>query len=102
MAKATALVLIIGGALCGLAGAAHVLGTEYRLSAGIAGSLGFDAITVALLGRSRPLGTFLAGLLFGGLLLMRSSVQEPVGHAGIRPPFCLSLLVKVDLSVLLA
>lgn len=67
VAKATALVLIIGGGLCGLAGAAHLLGTEYRLTGGVAGSLGFDAITVALLGRSKPLGTFLAGLLFGGL-----------------------------------
>lgn len=80
--KATALVLIIGGALCGLGGAAHLLGTEYRLTAGIAGTLGFDAITVALLGRSRPLGTFLAGLLFGGLraggVLMQTQTGTPV------------------------
>ena len=80
--KATALVLIIGGALCGLGGAAHLLGTEYRLAAGIAGTLGFDAITVALLGRSRPLGTFLAGLLFGGLraggVLMQTQTGTPV------------------------
>ncbi|TLP74457.1 ABC transporter permease [Nesterenkonia sphaerica] len=80
--KATALVLIIGGALCGLGGAAHLLGTEYRLAAGIAGTLGFDAITVALLGRSRPLGTFLAGVLFGGLraggVLMQAQTGTPI------------------------
>ncbi|WP_300344368.1 ABC transporter permease [Nesterenkonia sp.] len=80
--KATALVLIIGGALCGLGGAAHLLGTEYRLTAGIAGTIGFDAITVALLGRSRPLGTFLAGLLFGGLkaggVLMQAQTGTPI------------------------
>lgn len=80
--KATALVLIIGGALCGLAGAAHLLGTEYRLSTGISGSLGFDAITVALLGRSKPLGTFLAGVLFGGLqaggVLMQAQTGTPI------------------------
>jgi simple sugar transport system permease protein len=29
--------------------------------------IGFDAITVALLGRSRPWGVFVAGLLFGAL-----------------------------------
>ena len=29
--------------------------------------IGFDAITVALLGRSRPWGVFIAGLLFGAL-----------------------------------
>jgi simple sugar transport system permease protein len=33
----------------------------------MAGSIGFDAITVALLGRATPLGTVLAGLLFGAL-----------------------------------
>ncbi len=29
--------------------------------------IGFDAITVALLGRSKPWGVFIAGLLFGAL-----------------------------------
>ena len=37
----------------------------------------------------------------GRLFLLCSIAQEPIGRAGIRPPFCLSLLVKVDLSVLL-
>ncbi|MCT1606746.1 ABC transporter permease [Nesterenkonia massiliensis] len=82
VAKATALVLIIGGALCGLGGAAHLLGTEYRITAGIAGTIGFDAITVALLGRSKPLGTFLAGVLFGGLkaggVLMQAQTGTPI------------------------
>src|SRR5699024_11147610 len=57
----------VAGALVGLAGAVHVLGTERRLTEGVAGSIGFDAITVALLGRSGPVGIVLAGLLFAGL-----------------------------------
>src|SRR5699024_1771776 len=61
------LVLAIAGALVGLAGAVPVHGTERRLTAGVAGSIGFDAITVALLGRSGPVGIVLAGLLFAGL-----------------------------------
>ena len=60
-------VMLVAGALVGLAGAVHVLGTEHRLTEGIAGSLGFDAITVALLGASGPVGIFLAGLLFAAL-----------------------------------
>ncbi|MBE1514783.1 ABC transporter permease [Nesterenkonia halotolerans] len=80
--KATALVLIVAGGLAGLGGAAHVLGTEYRVAGGIAGTLGFDAITVALLGRSKPLGTFLAGLLLGGLraggVLMQAQTGTPI------------------------
>ncbi|GAA4521438.1 ABC transporter permease [Brachybacterium paraconglomeratum] len=66
-ARTSFLVLAVAGALVGLAGAVHVLGTEQRLTEGVAGSLGFDAITVALLGRSGPIGIVLAGLLFAGL-----------------------------------
>lgn len=66
-ARTAFLVMAVAGALVGLAGAVHVLGTEKRLTEGIAGSIGFDAITVALLGRSGPVGIVLAGLLFAGL-----------------------------------
>ncbi|MEE1649540.1 ABC transporter permease [Brachybacterium sp. J144] len=61
------LTLAVAGGLVGLAGAVHVLGTERRLTEGVAGNIGFDAITVALLGRSGPVGIALAGLLFAGL-----------------------------------
>lgn len=82
VSKVTILVMVIAGALAGLGGAAQVLGTEYKLTGGISGSIGFDAITVALLGRSKPLGTFLAGLLFGafkaGGYLMQSQTGTPI------------------------
>jgi len=58
-------VMLISGALAGLAGVAQIAGTEKSLDSEIAGSIGFDAITVALLGRSKPWGTFFAALLFG-------------------------------------
>ncbi|PYI68450.1 ABC transporter permease [Arthrobacter livingstonensis] len=58
-------VMLISGALAGLAGVAQIAGTEKTLDSDIAGSIGFDAITVALLGRSKPWGTFFAALLFG-------------------------------------
>ncbi len=58
-------VMLISGALSGLAGVAQVSGTERSLDAEVAGNIGFDAITVALLGRSTPWGTFFAALLFG-------------------------------------
>lgn len=82
VAKVTVLVMVIAGGLAGLAGATQVLGTEDKLTGGIAGSIGFDAITVALLGRSKPLGTFFAGLLFGafkaGGYLMQSQTGTPI------------------------
>ena len=51
-------------------------------SAGIDAGIGFDAITVALLGRSRPWGVFAAGILFGafkaGGFTMQATQQIPV------------------------
>jgi len=56
-----------------------VLGTERVLTGGVAASFGFDAITVALLGRSKPLGTVLAGLLFGALRAGGFAMQARTG-----------------------
>ncbi len=72
-------VMAIAGALAGLGGSAQVLGTERVLTGGVAASFGFDAITVALLGRSKPLGTVLAGLLFGALRAGGFAMQARTG-----------------------
>ncbi len=72
-------VFLMAGALAGLAGAAQVLGTERFLNTGISGGLGFDAITVALLGRSTPWGTVAAGLLFGALRSGGVTMQARTG-----------------------
>lgn len=50
-----------------MAGAAEVLGTYGYASANFAGNIGFDAIAIALLGQSSPLGTLFAAILFGAL-----------------------------------
>lgn len=72
-------VMLISGGLAGLGGATQVLGTERSLTGGVAASLGFDAITVALLGRGSPLGTVLAALLFGGLRAGGLAMQAKTG-----------------------
>jgi general nucleoside transport system permease protein len=61
------LAMTTGGALAGAAGAATILGVQYRLTIGFSAGLGFDGITVALLGRGRVGGTVAAGVLFGAL-----------------------------------
>jgi ABC-type uncharacterized transport system permease subunit len=87
VARTTVITMAVAGALAGLAGVQAALGPSASglpipLTAGIVGSIGFDAITVALLGRSTPLGTVLAGLLFGALhaggLAMQSVAQTPL------------------------
>jgi len=72
-------VMVVAGALAGLGGSAQVLGTDKVLTADVAASFGFDAITVALLGRSKPLGTFFAGLLFGALRAGGFAMQARTG-----------------------
>ena len=63
----TVLTMAIAGALAGLAGAGEVLGLKHTLPAAFSSGYGFDAIAVALLARSHPLGVLPAALLWGGL-----------------------------------
>lgn len=72
--------MLISGGLVGLAGVSQVLGTVTTgFSDGIDAGIGFDAITVALLGRSRPIGVFFAGILFGALKAGGYSMQAAQG-----------------------
>ncbi len=80
--RTTTTVMFIAGALAGLAGAVQILGSEPAMTAGVGGTFGFDAITVALLGRATPIGTVFAALLFGALraggLTMQASTDTPL------------------------
>lgn len=82
VARVTTSVMFIAGALAGLGGAVQILGSEPAMTAGVGGSFGFDAITVALLGRATPIGTVFAALLFGALraggLTMQASTDTPL------------------------
>jgi ABC-type uncharacterized transport system permease subunit len=72
----------LSGALAGVAGASEVLGTYGYASKSLAGDIGFDAIAVALLGQSSPLGTLVSAFLFGALQsggrLMQANTDVPV------------------------
>ncbi len=72
-------VMVIAGALAGLAGACQILGTNSQITNDIDAGIGFDAITVALLGRARPGGIVLAGLLFGALRAGGVQLQSATG-----------------------
>ncbi len=68
--RAWVLVLLIAGALAGLAGAVIIMSGSSPpppLGTSTYGTYGFDGITVALLGRAKPMGVVLAGLLFGAI-----------------------------------
>ncbi len=76
------LTMSLSGMLAGIAGAGQVLGIIGFISASFSTTAGFDAITIALLGRVHPFGVLLASLLFGvmraGSALMQIRVRVPV------------------------
>ncbi len=72
--------MLFAGALAGLAGMNQILGSVTTGFDGlIDAGIGFDAITVALLGRSRAWGTFAAGILFGALKAGSFTMQAAQG-----------------------
>ena len=91
------LVMLVAGGLAGLGGAMQIVGTDKTFQASSAGSIGFDAITVALLGRSRPLGTVLAALLFGAL-----RAGSPLMQTAAGTPIDLVLVIQAVIVLLIA
>ena len=84
MKRTITLALTLSGALCGLAGAVLVFGSEgHRMvtdgsTAGFTGSAGFNGIVAALFGGLHPIFTIPASFLFGGLLVGGISLQRAV------------------------
>jgi ABC-type uncharacterized transport system permease subunit len=76
------LAMSLAGGLAGLGGANAILGVQYSIAPGFSSGLGFDGITVALLGRGNPVGVVAAALLFGGLragaVQMQAQTATPV------------------------
>ncbi len=61
------LTLTLSGLLAGVGGAVETQGIVYRYQPGFNTGLGFDGITIALLGRTNPLGVIPAALLIGAM-----------------------------------
>jgi general nucleoside transport system permease protein len=98
------LVLTMGlsGLLAGLAGAVEVVALNYRHTLSFNIGYGFDAITVALLGKTHPAGVVAAALLFGalraGATRMQFLTQVPVDIISVIQALIL-LFVAADAIV---
>jgi ABC-type uncharacterized transport system permease subunit len=78
--RATVNSMLVAGGLVGLAGASQVLGgVTTGFGSDIDAGIGFDAITVALLGGSNPWGVLAAGILFGAFKAGGSTMQAAEG-----------------------
>jgi ABC-type uncharacterized transport system permease subunit len=80
--RITVLTMSLCGMLAGLAGVLEILGRVGHYPAIFGTSLGFDGITVALLGRAHPVGILFSALLLGGMragsALMQIQADVPV------------------------
>lgn len=65
--RTVVLTMAISGALAGLAGVIEVTALNYRHELGFSIGYGFDAIAIALLGKTNPFGVVLAAILFGAM-----------------------------------
>jgi simple sugar transport system permease protein len=76
----TVLSMVISGGLAGLAGASLMLGGSSRsLTPGFSPGYGFDGITVALVGATRPAGVLAAAFLFGALRAGATPMEAATG-----------------------
>jgi ABC-type uncharacterized transport system permease subunit len=94
------LTMALAGALAGLAGSMRLMGqAPYQLvSSSFANdTTGFDAIGVALLGRTTPLGILLAALLFGGLQQAGPSM-ELFAHVPASLVYIIEALVLLSVA----
>jgi general nucleoside transport system permease protein len=91
-------VLLIAGALAGLAGAALVLATARTFVEGITAGRGFIALAVVVFARWTPLGALVGALLFG----LASALQFQFQAADLGVPYQLFLMLPylVTLAVL--
>jgi simple sugar transport system permease protein len=75
----TVTVMLLAGALAGIAGGVEVLGVHYRLIEGFSYGFGFNAVAIALLGALQPLALIPAALFFGFLEAGALAMQRQVG-----------------------
>ncbi len=90
-------VMAVAGAMAGLAGTSQISGVLYRGTPGFSADIGFEAISLALLGRSHPGGVVVAGLLFGAL---RAGGQEM--QVATAVPIDLILVIQALVVVFIA
>ncbi|MDQ0395692.1 ABC transporter permease [Labrys monachus] len=72
-------VMLVSGAIGGLAGAEQVLGVYGAFYDNFSPGYGFDGIAVAMLAHSHPIGVMLAAFLFGALDSGSSVLQMQMG-----------------------
>lgn len=81
VARTVILTMVLSGLLAGLGGAIETQGVVGRYQPGFNTGLGFDGITIALLGKTHPVGVIPAAILVGAMKAGSSQMQFSAGVA---------------------
>jgi simple sugar transport system permease protein len=91
----TILVMMLSGAMAGLAGMAEITGVVHRLQGAISPGYGFTGIIIAWLAKLNPLLVVPIAVLFGGLILAGREIQ-PSGVSMLIQGIILVCLIASD------
>jgi len=92
------LVMMVSGALAGLAGMSEISGTVHRLQGAISPGYGFTGIIIAWLAKLNPFAVILVSIFFGALLLAGREIQ-PSGIPKMIQGIVLVCLIASDYFV---
>jgi simple sugar transport system permease protein len=96
--RETVRVLLLSGALAGLAGALEVTGVTGRLFENLATGYGFTAIAVALLARLHPLGVIPSAIVFAGLASGSGAMQREAGVPSVAVQVIEALVIFLSVG----
>jgi simple sugar transport system permease protein len=91
----TVLVMMLSGALAGLAGMSEISGVVHRLQSAISPGYGFTGIIIAWLAKLNPLAVIPVAILFGGLILAGREIQ-PAGVPRLIQGIILFMLIASE------
>lgn len=95
LARNIILVLMLSGALAGLAGMSEVSGVVHRLQERISPGYGFTGIIVAWLAKLNPFAVIIVSILFGALILAGREIQ-PSGLSQLLQGVILFMVISSD------
>lgn len=89
------LVMMLSGALAGLAGMSEISGVVHRLQEKISPGYGFTGIIVAWLAKLNPFAVIIVSILFGALIIAGRQIQ-PAGLAYLLQGIILFMVISSD------
>ncbi len=96
-------VMMVSGAVAGIAGVVAALGTQYAFTTTFSPGYGFMGLTVALLGRLRPVGIAVAALFYGALeygsSIMQLNTNVPLSLVNVLEGIIIVLMTASALAV---